>query len=129
MSRPAKETDFMIDLPTVGRFRFGRETLGDHIAIQAAYVTLTNAQGGQDRYLDFIADALAHFQVLCVSAPAGWGQLAALDYNETMLNNLAVLYKELMERLKSFRDGAAQGSQAPGLGASENVPQLVPADL
>lgn len=129
MTRPAKDNDFSIDLPGVGRFCFGRETIADHIAIQAAYIELTGGNGDKDKYLDFMADAMAHIQVLCVSAPDGWGNLAMLDYNEAALAHLVALYKALMERLNSFRGGAAQGGQAQGLGAGEGLPQLVPADL
>ena len=66
--RKPNDTDFSIELPEVGTFRFGRRTFGDRPAIKAAYlkfVEQNNAQDWQGRLYEFLAGIDA-------DPPDGW---------------------------------------------------------
>ena len=51
--RQARESDFFVDLPDVGAFRFGRRTYGDRLKIRSEYLRLVKEFGdvcGHDRF-------------------------------------------------------------------------------
>jgi hypothetical protein len=77
--RSAAEDDFHLTLPDVGVFRYGRRTLGDRLAIRRDYLRYTQEFGDDDPDLSLYAALIATHGVLCVEAPAGWDDLAAVD--------------------------------------------------
>lgn len=118
--RPAKESDFFIELPGVGLFRFGRRTYGDRLKIRTEYLRLVREFGDSDANLTIYASMIASHSVLCVEAPPGWADLTELDM--TAPGDPEELLFDLYERLKakedSFRRGESKNSEAAGQGAS-----------
>jgi hypothetical protein len=114
--RTAKDTDFFIELPDVGVFRFGRRTYGDRLAIRAAYLRLVKEFGDSDGDLSMYAAIIACHSVLCVEAPAGWENLAELDLTAPgdVETKVLALYSALKHKEDSFRLGQPQVSETAG---------------
>lgn len=116
-NRSPSDTDFFVELPQVGRFRYGRRTFGDRIRIRAEYLRLTGGFGDGDLDLSVMGAVVAQHQVLCVSAPTGWTDLEALDMSidpDRLDAHLMALYGLVKEREDSFRRQPAEGGQATG---------------
>lgn len=118
--REPKESDFFIELPGVGVFRFGRRTYGDRLKIRSAYLRLVREFGDDDPDLSMYAAMIASHAVLCVEAPRGWEDLAELDLVAPGDNEAKIfdLYALLKEKEDSFRQGDPKSGQAQGAGAS-----------
>jgi hypothetical protein len=118
--RQAKDTDFFIELPDVGVFRFGRRTYGDRLNIRAEYLRLVREFGDSDSALSIYASMIASHSVLCVEAPPGWENLTELDMTSPVdpEEKLFELYELLKAKEDSFRRGQDQNSKATGQGAS-----------
>ena len=114
--REAKESDFFIELPTVGIFRFGRRTYGDRILIRSNYLRLVQEFGDSDNDLSMFAGMVATHATLCVDAPKGWADLSSLDVVSAADNETKVyeLYGLLKSQEDSFRSGLPQDGQAQG---------------
>lgn len=114
--REPRDTDFFIELPDVGTFRFGRRTFGDRLQIRSAFLSLTKDHGEDDPDLAFYAAMIATHSVLCVEAPSGWNDLAALDMTAPGYSDEKVydLYERLRAKEGSFRQAGTEGSEAPG---------------
>lgn len=108
--RKAKDSDFFVELDGVGKFRFGRRTFGDRMAMGAETSRLT---GGNEvdpetsAYASFIA---AH-KVLCVEAPEGWEDLEQLDLITHSEEKVFELYAKVREVEARFREESNQGSK------------------
>jgi hypothetical protein len=77
--RQPSDTDFYVEVPSVGTFRFARRTYGDKIRIRAEYLRLTKETGDEDPDIRAQAAVMAAHKVLCVEAPAGWEDLEQID--------------------------------------------------
>lgn len=121
--RKASASDFLIQLPGVGNFIFGRRTFKDHAAIRADFVRLT--QGQEDDELASYAFLIAAMNHLCVAAPKGWEDLENAAMDDAMIDKAFELLGLLNAAEKSFRQGAIQGSEAPRQGAIEQPELLV----
>lgn len=147
--RAPRDTDFFIELPDIGSFRYARRTFGDRAAIIGAMAgpasdrvsgdqvraglrgilaetdddglrdaireyadTLPTRDATQESYLGVIA---AH-KVLCVEAPPGWEDLAALDItaHPEWVNKAFELYSLLRGREDSFRVRKETPGEATG---------------
>lgn len=111
--REPRDNDFFIELPGVGTFRFGRRTFGDRISIRSRYLGLVKDLGDSDEDLSIFASMVASHSVLCVEAPEGWADLAALDmtapgYSDALLFDL---YNRIREKEDSFRSSVPAGSE------------------
>lgn len=116
MRKPA-DTDFFLEVPDVGTFRFGRRTYGDRLKIRAEYLRLTREfDGVQDPELATHAAIVSAHKVLCVDAPAGWDDLEAIDLIDMpdAEDKIFALYFALKEKEDSFRRNAGKGGEAPG---------------
>jgi hypothetical protein len=117
-NRPASDTDFFVPLPNVGTFRYGRRTYGDRIKIRAAYLDLLGRSDdeGVDDDLAAMSAIVAAHRVLCVSAPEGWGDLAAVDLitDPTAEARILELYALLKQKEDSFRGVPAQAGAGGG---------------
>lgn len=117
--RTAKESDFFIDVPSVGQFRFGRRTFGDRIAIRADYLRLVAEFGDDDTDLSIYASVAAIYVALCVSCPKGWEVITDLDLTDPdMENNIFTLYDLFIAKEASFRNRPAAGGESAGEGTS-----------
>lgn len=124
--RKPHPTDFVISLPDIGDFAFGRRTLGDGIAIRADYLRRVAAAGVDERNgatvmlgdadfeLSFFAGLIARYKVLCVACPAGWEDLEKMDITSVGLDKLLELDRLLRDREDSFRSEAPSGSPPSG---------------
>lgn len=126
--RKAAATDFFIELPQVGTFRFGRRTYGDRLKIRAEYLRLTKDLADvNDAELATNAAIVAAHKVLCVEAPEGWADLESIDLitQPDADDKIFDLYFLLKNKEDSFRQAANPASQAPGEGSGPDVPVLV----
>lgn len=118
--RIAKATDFFIELPEVGTFRFGRRTYGDRLKVRAEYLRLVQETGDADPDLSMYAAIIASHKVLCVEAPAGWESIEDLDMLSGVDTDDKVfeLYRLLKTKEDFFREGQPQSGQDKGAGAA-----------
>ena len=118
--RQPKDSDFFVNLPGVGVFRFGRRTYGDRLRIRAEYLRLVKEFGDDDPDLSLYAAMIASHKVLCSEAPAGWEDLAELDLVApgNAEDKIFELYALVKEKEDSFRQGDSKSGKAQGQGAS-----------
>lgn len=114
--RLPKDTDFFVELPGVGTFRFGRRTYGDRLKIRAEYLRHVGSFGDDDADLSMFASIIAAHKVMCVDAPKGWEDLAELDltvpgHSEEKIFELYGLFKAKED---SFRRVDIQNGEATG---------------
>lgn len=114
--RSPSDSDFFVDVPEVGTFRFGRRTYGDRLKIRVEYRKLVQDAGDDDHELAAQAAAVAAHKVLCVEAPAGYEDLATLDMIALpdAEDRVYRIYLALKEKEDSFRRPANQRSEEAG---------------
>lgn len=114
MARIKSPTDFHVEHPVLGTFRYGRRTYGDRIKIRLAYLELLGRQDdtGIDDDVASMAAIVAAHRVLCVEAPAGWEDLAEVDLvtDPALEGEIIMLYALLKQKEDSFRRSAAAPS-------------------
>lgn len=116
MRKPA-DSDFFLEVPDVGTFRFGRRTYGDRLKIRAEYLRLTREfESVNDPELATHAAIVSAHKVLCVDAPEGWRDLEAIDLIDVpdAEDKIFALYFALKDKEDSFRRGTDKGGEAPG---------------
>lgn len=103
--RQPSDTDFFVEVPNVGTFRFARRTYGDRIRIRSAFLALTREVGDDDPDIRAQAAIISAHKVLCVEAPAGWEDLEHLDMTSVPDAEGRVLdvYLALKAKEDSFR--------------------------
>lgn len=112
-TRTQKNTDFDLTVEGVGRFTFGRRTMGDELAIQREYSNII--QGVEpSAWLATMAGWLSVFRVLTVRAPEGWNPDEMDPLDESTYANLFKVYTALREKEGSFRPGSKVAPQANG---------------
>ncbi len=130
MPRAKKDTDFIVSIEGIGKFRFARPTLLDHAMITARYFELSGGQGDKSNYLASIADAMAHIGTLCVSAPDKWENIENVPFdNDDVITELLMIYRALKDQLNSFRSSAATDSQEARVGDVKEFSGLVEDDV
>lgn len=77
--RAPHETDFTIDIPGIGTFRFGRRKFIDRLLMQAELLALLEYLGKVDPEMVAHCVIIAAHTVLCVDAPEGWRDLKEID--------------------------------------------------
>ena len=112
--RTARESDFFIDLPEVGMFRFGKRTFRDRADIKAAYLRYAKEWGDEDQELAAYSSMLAVYKILCVECPSGWENVEDMEVTETLDNKLFELFRELSAKEEQFRKGASEGGETTG---------------
>jgi hypothetical protein len=128
MARKANPNDFVVEVDGVGQFRFGRRTFLDHTVIRADYVRLTGGDDA-DAELASYAALIAVVRHLCVSAPEGWDDLEHKLMTDQETDQAFELLRKVREQEDLFRQGAIEGSEAPGPGDGRNVSVLVPSEI
>lgn len=114
--REERDTDFFISLRDVGTFRYGRKSYLDRLQIRARFLRLVKDLGEGDPDLNMYAGIIATHSVLCVEAPAGWEDIAALDLTAPGNLDLKVieLFALLKEQEDSFRKGVTKSGEGEG---------------
>lgn len=76
--RQPKDTDFLVELDGVGKFRFARRTFGDRIKIRGEIARMARDFGDD---LDAVAEVtvVAVYKTLIVACPKGWEDIEAID--------------------------------------------------
>lgn len=112
--RPPADSDFFIEVPEIGTFRFARRTYGDRLQIRAEFLKLVRDVGEADPELATQAAIIAAHKVLCVEAPAGWQDLSAVDMITVpdADDRIYSIYAALKEKEDSFRYPSSEGSKA-----------------
>lgn len=110
--REARESDFFVELPSVGVFRYGRRTYGDQLRIRAEQLKLAREVGDDDPDLALYAGTIAVHRVLCVEAPDGWEDLADVDLTAVGVERVFELMALLREKEDSFRASAEPKGKA-----------------
>lgn len=112
--RPPADSDFFVEVPEVGTFRFARRTYGDRLKIRAEFLKLVRDVGEADPELATQAAIVAAHKVLCVDAPPGWGDLAAVDMIAVpdADDRIYAIYLALKEKEDSFRRPTSESGEA-----------------
>jgi hypothetical protein len=131
--RQPSDTDFYVEVPKVGTFRFARRTYGDKLRVRAEYLKLVKVMGDEDDDIRAQAAIIAAHKVLCVEAPAGWEDLEHLDMAAVPDAEGRVLdvYLALKSKEDSFRrpQGANPPGEASGAGNVQDDLVLVPPEI
>lgn len=116
--REQRDTDFFIELPDVGEFRYGRRTFGDRLAIRAAYLHLVKGTGDDDPDLSMYAGFASTHAVLCVDAPEGWADILGIDLTAPGDPDAKIfdLFTRLREMEDSFTKGVTKSVEVGGEG-------------
>lgn len=125
--RAAKETDFLVDLEGVGKFRFARRTFGDRIKIRGEIARMARDFGDD---LDAVAEVtvVAVCKTLMVSCPKGWEDIEAIDLVDRpeAEEQAWQLFMKLQDAESRFRQDRDLARQKDGKGDSAIDPVLVP---
>lgn len=116
--REPSDTDFFLEVPKLGTFRFGRRTYGDRLKIRSHFLRLTREFAEleePDPDLATNAAIVAAHKVLCVDAPAGWEDLESIDLIDTpdAEDKIFALYFALKDKEDSFRGIKNKVGEAP----------------
>lgn len=125
MPRIAKPTDFLVEVPKVGRFTFGRRTMADEVAYQVEFARIIDGVQPTD-WLKIIGSALADLRVMTVRAPDGWNldELDPLD-PETEAKLIAV-HLAYRDKENSFRRPGRDAATGAGSGSEDVAGGRVP---
>lgn len=123
--RQAKDTDFFIELPGVGVFRFGRRTFLDRAKIRAEFLRITKELGDDDAELSAYSMIMAAHKVICVEAPSGWEDIESIELTIEKDKQIFALYDLVRKKEDLFRIGASEGGEESGQGIVDDVPVLV----
>ncbi|MBN3839273.1 hypothetical protein [Burkholderia sp. Ac-20349] len=126
--RQPSDTDFFIDVSSVGKFRFARRTYGDKIRVRSEYLRLVQDVGDEDPDIRAQAAIIAAHKVLCVEAPSGWDDLENLDMLaiDNAEGKVLDVYLALKAKEDSFRQAANKGGAHRGAGNVPDDQLLVP---
>lgn len=112
-ARAPKNTDFDLTVEGVGRFVFGRRTMGDELAIQREYSSIIQGVTPTD-WLMTMAGWLSVLRVLTVRAPEGWNLEEMDPLDEATYANLFKVYTALRDKEGSFRLGQKVAPEGNG---------------
>jgi hypothetical protein len=132
MSRAARAGDFHVDVEGLGRFLFGRRTMGDVYKIRGRYNQITGGFYDEDgRMADYSALGYVTIQTLLVEAPDSFN-IDTLDpiMDDAWDEKILKIFSALIDKEGSFRQKPTAGSASggPGNGAVDGavVSQDVP---
>ena len=110
--REPKETDFVVELDGVGKFRFARRTFGDRIRIRGEVARMSRDFGDD---LDSVAEVtvVAVYKTLMVSCPKGWEDIESIDLidrpdAEDQVWQLFLKLQDTEARFRQERDGTGK---------------------
>lgn len=116
MARTPKDTDFLLTLEGVGKFRFARRTFGDRIKIRGEIARMSRDFGDD---LDAVAEVtvVAVYKTLVVSCPKGWEDIESIDLvehpeAEEQAWQLFVMLQDAESRFRQDRDSKSKEAGA-----------------
>ena len=113
--RAAKDTDFFIELPDVGTFRFGKKTYKDRAKIRSLFLHYARDLGDDDRQLSIYSSVMAIYEVLCVECPKGWEDIGELEIDDDVVDKQIIdLFNKLSEQEGQFRGEPRVGGETTG---------------
>jgi hypothetical protein len=122
--RKPKDTDFLVELEGVGKFRFARRTFGDRIKIRGEIARMSRDFGDD---LDAVAEVtvVAVYKTLMVACPPGWEDIEAIDLvdrpeAEDQAWQLFLKLQDAEARFRQERDEKREGGRQ-GDGALDPV--------
>lgn len=121
MARQPHDGDFFIEVPGIGKFRFGRRTKRDQYKIRGVYAQMTeNNFGPNGEVIDAEAWWHATLNVLTVVNPEGFSPDAIdpLTEPEEGDDKIHKTFLALREKELSFRPKPADGSANKGQGTT-----------
>ncbi len=128
--RAAKDTDFLIDLEGVGKFRFARRTFGDRIKIRGEIARMSRDFGDD---LDAVAEVtvVAVYKTLVVACPKGWEDIEAIDLVDRpeAEDQAWQLFLKLQDAESRFRQDRDEAREKNGQGDVAVDPVLVPSTV
>lgn len=109
--RTPKVTDFTVTVEGIGRFVFGKRTMGDELAIQREYADII---GGVTPtvWLETMGGWLSVLRVLTVRAPDGWDLDEMNPLDEDTYARLHQVYTALRDQERSFRGSKGTAGEA-----------------
>lgn len=119
MSRSSKPTDFRVSVDGVGDFVFAKRTMRDEIATQVGYARLIDGVTPTP-WLETVCGAIADLKTLTVKGPDGWDIDALEPHDPETYKNLLAVHRELINKERSFRPGAASTDKAAGTRTGED---------
>ncbi|EBO9898489.1 hypothetical protein EF72_21365 [Salmonella enterica] len=127
MKQPRK-SDFFVDVPDIGSFRFARRSIHDEMQIQRYFSEYT---GGcqPTSWFTTLSEFMSVLRTLIVTAPEGW-DIDALDpLDEESYAQLSNVYKALREQEERFRGRTPAPRESEGPGNDERGGLLVPENV
>lgn len=110
MARTAQTTDFLVDVPGIGSFTFGKRRMADEIAIQVEFARIVDGVE-PTAWLQAVGGWLSALRTLTVRAPAGWDLDEMDPLDDETYAKLNAVYTALIEKERSFRRGKAVVSE------------------
>ncbi|ECH9374561.1 hypothetical protein ZL54_22460 [Salmonella enterica subsp. enterica] len=127
MKQPRK-TDFFVDVPDIGNFRFARRSIHDEMQIQRYFSEYT---GGcqPTAWYSTLAEFMSVLRALIVTAPEGW-DIDTLDpLDEESYSQMSRVYEALREQEERFRGRSFEKSESQRQGNDERGGLLVSEDV
>lgn len=118
MARKPNNTDFVINVPKIGAFTFGRRTMRDEIDIQVEYARILNGVEAT-QWLAVVGGWMSVFKVMTVHAPEGWDIETMDPMDPDTYQKMGEVYDLLSEKERFFRGS----SKIPSTGAGQPAVQ------
>jgi hypothetical protein len=121
--RQPSDTDFHIDVPTIGAFVFGRRTVRDRFRIGAAVNRLTDGEMDSDSTFVMVAEAYATLQVMMVEGPDNFSDFLDMEAEADDSGDEAVLtvYFEYRKEEVELRKAASKSGEVVGEGSQKDA--------
>lgn len=128
MARRPQPTDFVVDVDGIGSFTFAKRTMADEIKIQVEYARLIEGVEATD-WLSRVGGWISTLKVLTVRAPSGWDIDDMDPLDETVYENMMLVYMALRAKEDSFRRKHGAGSEEGGQAQGNNDRLLVSQEI
>ncbi len=121
MTRQAKDTDFIVPVPDVGSFTFGKRTMGDEIAIQVQFAKMIDGVEQPTMWLQTVCGWLAVLRVLMVRHPDSFDMDDLDPQDDATYAKLAKVHDALITKERSFRRPKNSAGEGDGTGSVQDT--------
>lgn len=115
MARRPQETDYIVQVESVGSFTFGRRTMRDEIAVQVEFARIIDGVE-PTAWLQAVGGWISTLRVLTVRAPEGWDVESMDPTDPATYAKLQLVYEALSDKETSFRRRPELAVEAGGAG-------------